>query len=217
MATDAADMFLVHRVFRREFEDFPRLIADVRAGDVARAKVVGAHLHFMIDALHHHHKSEDELAWAVLKTRVPDRRNDIERMESQHGGIDDAVNRVQSDLSVWTTVVDEPTRDRLLGSVSDLSRQLVQHLDDEERNAVPIIEEHLTHDEWKAAIKRGSAFLNTHPRLGIVLGGLVLDYATPDERPKFLSGVPLPARLMVMLLGPRMTASYRRRLHATSG
>ena len=79
---------------------------------------------------------------------------------------------------------------------------------------MPIIEEHLTPDEWKAATKRGAAFLNSHPRLGIVLGGLVLDYASPDEGRKFLSGVPLPPRLMVKLFGKRMTASYRRKLYA---
>jgi hemerythrin-like domain-containing protein len=214
MAIDATDMLLVHRVFRREFEDMPRLIADVPNGATARAKVVAAHLNFMVDALHHHHKAEDELAWPVLMTRASARRNDIQRMADQHGDIDDAVNRVQSDLSAWTKAADPQSRDRLIAAVEDLSRLVVEHLDDEERNAVPIIEEHLTPDEWKAATKRGAAFLNSHPRLGIVLGGLVLDYASPEEGRKLMSGVPLPPRLMVMLFGTRMTASYRRKLYA---
>ena len=34
--------------------------------------------------------------------------------------------------------------------------------------------------EWtKAAVKRGASFLSKYPRMGIVLGGLVLDYSSP--------------------------------------
>jgi hypothetical protein len=137
-------------------------------------------------------------------------------MEAQHGGIAAAINSVQLDLLAWKKAAVRSSTDQLLASVADMSRLVVEHLDDEERIAVPIIEEHLTPDEWQAAVKRGAAFLNTHPRLGIVLGGLVLHYASPDEGKKFLSGVPFPARLTVMLLSRRMTASYRRKLHALS-
>ena len=61
MSIDAVDMMVVHRVFRREFQDMPGLIAAVAAGDTARAKVVGDHVKFMVDALHRHHAAEDEL------------------------------------------------------------------------------------------------------------------------------------------------------------
>ena len=81
--------------------------------------------------------------------------------------------------------------------------------------AVPIIQEHLTQDEWDAAVKRGTAFLTSHPRLAMVQGGLVLDYASADERQTFMSGVPLVPRLLLRFLSPRMTASYRRQLYAT--
>jgi hemerythrin-like domain-containing protein len=213
MSVDALDMTLVHRVFRREFDDIPRLIAAVPIGDTGGAKVVAAHLNFMVDALHHHHAAEDELAWPVLIARAPMRGDEIARMGEQHEGIAAAINRVQADLSAWTKTVDRSTRDELLGSVTELANRVVQHLDDEERNAVPVIEEHMTQSEWQAAIKRGAAFLSSHPRLGIVLGGLVLDYASPDEGRKFLAGVPMPQRLLVKLLSPRMTATYRRRLY----
>ena len=212
MAIDALDMILVHRVFRREFDEMPGLIADVPNGGTARAKVVAAHLLFMVDALHHHHAAEDELAWPVLSARAPAQQAEIQRMEAQHGGIATTIERVREDLSAWTKTADPESRDRLIASVAELSRRVVEHLDDEERNAVPVIEEHLTQKEWNAAIKRGAAFLSSHPRLGIVLGGFVLDYASPGEGHKFLSGVPMPQRLSVKLLSPRMTARYRRRL-----
>jgi hypothetical protein len=58
------------------------------------------------------------------------------------------------------------------------------------------------------------AFLKSHPRLAIVQGGLVLDYASADERQTVMSGVPLVPRLLLRFLSPRMTGSYRRRLYA---
>lgn len=215
MAVDAHDMALVHRVFRREFHDLPALIEAVPAGKSARAKVVGDHLQFMVDALHHHHAAEDELGWPPLLDRVPEHSAVIQRMAGEHTRIAEAVTRAESVLTEWRASADPAVGDQLSSCVAELTTLVVEHLDDEEQNAVPIIENHLTPDEWQAALKRGAAFLSSHPRLGIVLGGLVLDYAAPDERRKFLAGVPVPQRMLLRLLSARMTAAYRRRLYDT--
>jgi hypothetical protein len=137
-------------------------------------------------------------------------------MAGDHVRIAEAVTRTQSLLAQWQAQGDQAVADELSSCVAELTTLVVEHLDDEERNAVPIIENHLTPDEWQAAINRGAAFLSSHPRLGIVLGGLVLDYAAPDERRKFLAGVPLPQRMLVRLLSARVTAAYRRRLYDTA-
>jgi hypothetical protein len=112
--------------------------------------------------------------------------------------------------------VDGPTSQRLQTSVAELARLLVEHLDEEERVAVPIIEEHMTQAEWKAATDRGASFLSSRPVMGIVLGGLLLDYADPGERRSFLAGVPVPQRMLLKLLSARMAASYRRKLYGTT-
>lgn len=102
-------------------------------------------------------------------------------------------------MAQWRASADPAVADKLSSCVAELTTLVVEHLDDEERNAVPIIENHLTSDEWQAALKRGAAFLSSHPRLGIVLGGLVLDYAAPDECRKFLAGV----RARFLMIGSR--------------
>ena len=134
----------------------------------------------------------------------------IERMAGEHARIAEAVTRTESVLVEWQTSADPAVADQLASCVAELTARVVEHLDDEERNAVPIIENHLTPDEWQAALKRGAAFLSSNPRLGLVLGGLVLDYAAPDEQRKFLAGVPLPQRMLLKLFSARMTAAYRR-------
>jgi hemerythrin-like domain-containing protein len=216
MPINVVDMRLVHRVLRREFAAMPGLIANVADGDTARAKVVGRHVMFVVGALHNHHAAEDEMIWPLLHNRVPARADDVERMENQHNGIVAAVARVDAALSVWMGAPREPTASQLLTAVAELEHLVVEHLDDEELNAVPVIEEHLSQDEWEATVKRATAFLTSHPKLAIVLGGLVLDYASPGERQTFMSGVPLVPRLLLRFLSPRMTASYRRRLYAAA-
>src|SRR5258707_4680454 len=148
------DMRLVHGVFPREFAGIPGLIAGVPAGDSARAKVVGDHLTFMVDALHNHHSAEDEMVWPLLHNRVPARAEDIERMENQHSDIAGAAERVSANLSVSVGSPGGPTADRLLEAVAELGAVVVEHLDDEELIAVPIIQEHLSRHEWDAAVNR---------------------------------------------------------------
>jgi hypothetical protein len=111
---------------------------------------------------------------------------------------------------------DPKLTEELSAAASELSTCVARHLDDEERNALPVIEEHLTQREWAAAVKRGAAFISVcNLRLGLVLGGLVLDAGSEEERRIILSGAPLPQRVVVQLFGARTAAAYRRQLHGT--
>jgi hypothetical protein len=121
-------------------------------------------------------------------------------------------------LAAWTTSAEWSLGERLSAASSALSTSVDRHLDDEERNALPLIEEHLTQQEWAAAVKQAASFISARNlRLGIVLGGLVLDDASEEERQKILSGAPIVQRLVVALFGARTLAAYRRRLRATAG
>ncbi|OBA96532.1 hypothetical protein A5662_17635 [Mycobacteriaceae bacterium 1482268.1] len=213
MPADAMDMLVVHRVFRREFHGMSDLISAVADGDVSRAVVVRDHLTFMVDALHHHHASEDDLVWPKLKIRAPNREAEIERMAGQHAEIAAAIDHIKPHLAAWVKSPSPVASERLSATARELSVCVDRHLDDEERNALPLIEEHLTQKEWAAAVKHAASFIS--PRnlwLGIVLGGLVLEAASEAERRIILSGAPIPQRLVVQLFGARALAAYRRRL-----
>ena len=125
-----------------------------------------------------------------------------------------AVDGVESLLVAWTKTADPKLTEELSAAASELSTCIARHLDDEERNALPVIEEHLTHREWAAAVKRAAAFISVRNlRLGLVLGGLVLDAGSEEERRIILSGAPLPQRVVVELFGARAAAAYRMQLH----
>jgi hemerythrin-like domain-containing protein len=206
-------MFVIHRVFRREFANLRALLAAVPAGDTRRATVVADHVKFMVAALHHHHAAEDDLVWPKLQSRAPASTADVARMVDEHAEISAAVERLESLLRGWTGCADPLLTQQLSAAASDLSAAVDRHLEDEERSAVPLIEEHLTQQEWVAAVKQAASFISVRNlRLGVVLGGLVLDEASPEERQKILSDAPIPQRVVVQLFGARSAASYRRRL-----
>lgn len=214
MPVDAGDMLVIHRVFRRQFGDMADLVCAVPVGDTVRARVVGDHIAFMIAALHHHHAAEDDHVWPKLTTRSPERQADIERMIDEHTDIAVQVTRVESLVTAWTNSADRALREQLAAAVRELSASVDSHLDDEERDALPLIEQHLTQREWAAALKQAASFISVRNlRLGIVLGGLVLDAASDEERRKILATAPLPQRLAVQFFGLRNLAGYRRRLH----
>ena len=90
-------------------------------------------------------------------------------------------------------------------------------LEDEERNVVPLINEHINADEWAECIERGAAFLpKMNVRMALVFVGLVLQDATPAEQQLLLAGIPLPPRVFWRLLGKRTFESYRTTLYGSA-
>ena len=209
-STAAFDMALVHHGFRTALHDVPDLIRTTPAGNIRQAAMVGAHLDFVVLVLHHHHAAEDELIWPKLHERVPAHDGEIARMEGAHRAIAAAVDAAKAAAHPWAKT-GEGT-ERLMGAVAVLIDVVDEHLDDEEREVVPLIDRYITASEWKKAIARGASILRLHPKLGLVFAGFVLEGATAADRRRFLDGVPAPARLMWNAVGARVYEGYRLRL-----
>jgi hemerythrin-like domain-containing protein len=216
MAIDAGEMVLVHRVFRRAFDELPALITGTAVGDIRRARAVADQLNLVIQVLHHHHAAEDEMLWPKLSARVPLAANRIHQLEEQHAVIAAMVDSVQRARLDWVRAARPDTAVRLVDVVINLGYAVGEHLDDEERDAVPLIEKHITEDEWQAMLKRGAAFLTPRTvRQALVFGGLVLEGAgSPAERVRFLAGVPAGPRILVRLFAARTLAAQRKRMGA---
>ena len=87
MTTDTHDMLLIHRVVRREIGQLPGMLRRA-AGEPVRAARLTTHIEEMLDFLHTHHSGEDEFLWPVLRPRVSLDAELIDRMEAQHGPVD---------------------------------------------------------------------------------------------------------------------------------
>jgi iron-sulfur cluster repair protein YtfE (RIC family) len=215
MPTDAFDMAIAHRAFRNELHSAPGLVRDVGVGDTARSAVVGAHLEFIMAALHHHHAAEDDLIWPKLHARVPASAEDISRMERAHRGIAEADVKVKTILASWVTSADIWLAQQLAEAVEDLSARVDVHLADEERNIVPLINQHISPQEWQQCVARGADFISRkNLRLGLVLGGLVLDASSADEARRILAIAPALQRFLIRLLARPVLARYKANLDA---
>ena len=217
MPTDAFEMALVHRVFRRELGNASYLIGGVAAGDTTRSGLIATHLGHMLAGLHHHHAAEEDLLWPKLHARVSLRDQDVVRMEDQHAGIAESVEKVESFRVLWARSAEPRLAAQLRAAVEELAAIVDEHLEDEERNVVPLISEHVNADEWAECIERGAAFLpKINVRMALVFVGLLLQDATPAEQQLFLAGIPLPPRVLWRLFGKRTFESYRTTLYGSA-
>ncbi len=109
--------------------------------------------------------------------------------------------QVQNLLSTWRTT-GNPVTGRLLAERSEqLSEALDEHLAEEEKRVLPLVEEHLSVAEWEQVGERG--FADTPKNRLLFFLGAALEEATPAERADFLPHVPLPGRIAYRLMGQR--------------
>jgi hemerythrin-like domain-containing protein len=196
---DTHDMVLIHRVFRREFGLLPAAIRAVTADDCDRAAVIAAHAREQIDVLHHHHSNEDELIWPKLRERRALDSELTDRMQAQHEHVAGILASVEGPLRGWSTDGNPSDREALAEALQQLCTALIEHLDEEEQQVLPVVAQTLTRREWAELAKRGMAAIRPFRRLVVL--GYILEEATPDERRAFLEHVPPPIRLAYRLVG----------------
>jgi hemerythrin-like domain-containing protein len=206
------EMVIIHRAFRRESRLLAALIAEVQAGDTARARVLAAHFRWYQLGVHNHHTGEDELIWPLLLARVDLEADVVVRMEAQHERVAQTLARARTALQEWESSAAVPARDDLVAALIDHRAVLVEHLDDEEVHLLPLAARYLTVAEWSAM---GEHFVAHTPKSQLLVSlGAVLDEADPAERAAVLGALPRPARLVWHTVG---RAVYTRRLRQVRG
>ena len=101
---------------------------------------------------------------------------------------------------------------QLSAAVQRLSAHLEEHFDDEERDVVPLIVQHITDEEWQGFIDRGAAYVRpANLWFSLAYSGFLLDDATPEEHRRFLASLPAALRV-VKLVGSRAYTGYRTKL-----
>ena len=194
-------MVVGHRVFRREFRLLPTLIKAVEDGNAVRAGVLAKHAADVATALHVHHSSEDEVLWPRLLDRVSLHAELVHRMQQQHEQIGEYLGRIESLLPIWAETAGPGEREGLATTFTSASAVLEQHLDEEEREILPLVAAHLTGAEWAELGERMHASMPRDSLLKFL--GMVLEDATPEEQRQTMSALPLRARMIWRLIGRR--------------
>lgn len=208
----AWQMPLIHRIFRCGLREVRRLVPEVAPTATGRARAVDSHLRFLLDGLHHHHTGEDEMIWPVLSERLGPEVHLVARMEPQHQRIDEEVTRVRGASSQWAERPVPELADALTAALRTLLEVLEEHLDEEERVVVPLIDEHLSAAEWEDVGRR--IFENFAPRERPIAMGQLLEVARGDEARRMFADLPAPVRALWAVAGRRQ---YRRYIRAVRG
>jgi hemerythrin-like domain-containing protein len=199
----AREMPLIHRIFRRHFAEVRALVQEVPAGDAERVRAVADHLGFLLDGLHMHHTTEDELIWPALGERAGIDAPLVARMAEQHQQIDGSVAEVRAASGTWRSAPTPTASSALADRIGEFLVVLEAHLDEEEAVVVPLIERHLTEAEWHEVGKRG--FAKFTPAQRWIATGQLIEVSTPEEAAMVL---PPPVKVLWPLIGKRRYRRY---------
>jgi hemerythrin-like domain-containing protein len=209
---DVNEMRVIHRVFRRELNALPGLIRRVPDGDTDRTAVVAQHAQFFLTGLHIHHTGEDENLWPLLLERAAPSTELIQTMQAQHERVHGYVDRSQEQLDVWRGTARSTDGEALAATLEQLRDALFEHLDQEEREILPLAEEYVSVEEWARLGEHGR---DSTPRKELpIMFGAILEEADPEERARMLKLVPLPVRVILRTVGARQYSSYISKVRA---
>jgi hypothetical protein len=196
--TDAPDLtgfLMAHRGFRAEFGRLATAARQVR--DAEHAALIDEQIELVLHLLHHHHTTEDTEIWPYLLSLAPAARPALDRLEAQHEDMD----------PLFTAVGDRsrPVAERA-DDLERLHEMLNDHLDEEEREAVPLILTHYGKAKWDADGEKVQAAIDQR-KLPVIFGWLG-SASTEAQRAEALRTVPAVPRLLFRLL---WWPAYRKR------
>ena len=202
----AREMPIIHRIFRRQFAEVRALVQEAPAADATRVGAIADHLGFLLDGLHMHHTTEDDLIWPKLLDRAGLDAPLAQRMEEQHQQIDASVAEVRAAMPPWRSNPMSATSSALADRVGEFLVVLEGHLDEEEQLVVPLIDRHLTEAEWQKVGERG--FAKFTPAQRWIATGQMVEVATPEETAMMFGKLPAPVKVLWHLVGKRKYRSY---------
>jgi hemerythrin-like domain-containing protein len=199
-------MPIIHRIFRRHFAEMQSLVQQAHQGEAASVSAIADHLEFLLDGLHMHHTTEDDLIWPKLRERAHLDIPLVERMEEQHQQVSMLVTQVRAATSAWRADPTPETSSELARWLGEFLVVLEQHLDEEEQVVVPLIDRSLTTAEWQEIGKRG--FEKFTPAQRWIATGQMVEVATPDEVAMMFGALPPPVKVLWHLVGKRKYRAY---------
>jgi hypothetical protein len=188
------DMLGIHQVFRDAFALAPALVGSVCNDRSERVAPVASYYANVLAMLHAHHEGEDELIWPKLLERAPEQAELITRMQSQHGGLLEALNEAEARLATWTGDPDIDHGAALAASLATLGVLCAAHFDEEERKILPLAAECITIEEW-GELPGHAMRTFTGDKIWLVLG-LVQEQMPPQARAEMEANMPPPVREM---------------------
>ena len=207
---DVRDMAIIHRTFRRGYEESARLVRAAPAPSPARVTFLADHIDLGIALLHIHHEGEDELLYPKLIERAPDQAPITTEVEQEHVLIQSALDAAAAACAAWRQRPSAESGEALAAALDELNKVAQQHLDDEEQKVVPLAAVTMTQQEWRELGEHGIAQIPRNKR-GIAFG-YILEPLGAEDRAYMMSALPAPVRMLFPLLIERPWKKYATKL-----
>ncbi len=205
---DMTGMYTMHFAFRRDLTDFVGAVRRTPVGEHVVWAALRERWARFFEVLHHHHEAEDTHIWPVTRAHAADAGRlesvaVLDSMEAEHELIDPAL---QACTDAFAAMVEHPCADHrnaLDVEVTEARELLVTHLAREEREALPLLQELMSTEEWEASEKA----------IGKEYGLRIVPFAVPwvfkglprDDADQLLPFLALPHRVLLRLLRPGFT------------
>lgn len=187
---DTSDMIGMHRVFRDALAAAPVLVGDADPDDAERAALVASYYANVLELLHGHHEGEDELLTPRLLARAPAFASTIARVGSQHHVVLAALHDAERAIAAWTAEPCAASRDAAAAALAVVGASLTPHLDDEEREILPIAARYITVEEWGELPAHGMRSYRGD-KLWLIIG-LVQEQLTDGQKQVMEAHMPPP-------------------------
>jgi hemerythrin-like domain-containing protein len=205
-------MLVFHAAAVREMRLAPAAVSRVKPGDHKHARDVDEYLGLMCYSLHAHHDGEDKILWPVLRARLSaTERRLLDKIEIQHATINDSIECVNIARRRWLDRPDDEHNRELAGELQTLCELVTEHIEDEERDILPMAAAYLTEAEWHAINEGGKEVLSPKAMLFVV--GMAC-YGVNRELTKVtLYSLSAPVRLALTPIARRMYMRRAVRIH----
>jgi hemerythrin-like domain-containing protein len=191
--TDVSDMYAIHKALLGALDTAPVYVAGA-SPDAARVHVIGSFYENVIEFLHVHHSSEDEVLYPLLEERCSEDRSALERIDSQHKTLLEPMDAARSTNAAWRAAPSTANAQALIDALGSIAVTLRPHLADEEAVVLPIAGKWLSPEEWGSmAAHSMMSFRADKPWLMI---GLVREQLDQEHRDGMLAGMSPEMRTM---------------------
>ena len=209
------EMYLAHRMFRREFGLMPALVSSVRAGDHQRSQIITRHVELVNSVLYHHHHAEDKHLWPKLLARGAQEISPIvHTMEIQHENIDRAVAEIAGALRDWSASATSNSGRTLANAVERLIPRLTEHMNLEEAHVLHLVEKYIRASEWDLMIEELVAEI---PQEDIpLIFGMMMYEGDPDVVQTALLHMPPEIRSVMQKRASQAFASHAEQVYGTA-
>jgi hypothetical protein len=151
---------------------------------------VGSYYANVLKLLHAHHEAEDLTIYPLMVERLPQQVDVINRVNAEHEAVLGSLGAGEQAVADWRANPSSTLRDAAVAALEAMQTTLLEHLDHEEAEVVPLLGQCITVAEWDEM--SATAFQHFSGDKVWLAIGLIQEQLLAEENAKMESNMPPP-------------------------